>query len=154
MLLSRSRPGDAGISGFASDAYTQWDIQNARVTAIGESGTWEVISAEPGDYLLSNLAPGEYLLQVEAEGYSATLLPEAGQITTFVWPALCPLTGMAENPEEQSINPALAVSPNPSTGSAVIRRQSPLAGPVPIQVVDRCGRLMRAWSVRQSAEVK
>ncbi len=158
-LLRRLRPGDAGISGFVFDAYSQAAVQNARLTAIGESGTWEVRSTETGDYLLHNLAPGEYVLQVEAEGYSAVLLPEpilveADQITAFVWPALYPLAGTAEDLKQGRVGQRLEVTPNPFVGSTIISWQTPLTGPAQLQIVDNSGRVIHSWSVQQSTSVR
>lgn len=146
-LLRRCRPGDAGISGFVFDAYNQNGIANARLTAIGEDGTWEVLTDENGDYLVDGLVPGEYLLMVEADGYSTELLPEPvivepDMVTSLVWPGLFPLTGIAEGMSEARMS-NVEIVPNPATGATTVRWQVRTAGPVTLQVLDNAGRVVR-----------
>jgi len=151
-LLVHCRPGDAGIAGFVLDGNTQLEIPGALVKAIGEGGAWTQETNSSGDYLFDNLPPGEYLLETSAPDYTTELSYEpvlviADQITSFVSPAVYPLTGIVENPAPTGPHGLLlSVGPNPASGPCVVRWQVGRAGGTAVQVLDNAGRVVRTLS--------
>ncbi len=151
-LLAPTEPGQAGIAGFILDGASRLELAGATVRAIGASGEWLTTSGSSGDYLFDGLVPGDYLLEVSAPAYSTELTPEPtvvvqGQITSFVCPAVYPLSGMAENPAATRLsNVRLSVFPNPAAGHCQVRWQIERAGGIAVQVVDNAGRVVRNLS--------
>jgi protocatechuate 3,4-dioxygenase beta subunit len=145
--LARTRPLDAGISGFAYDGVSQTELPGAIVTATGPGGTAQALTDDFGDYLLTGLEPGEYTISVSGNGYLPGQFPEPvlvenEVISAFTSPAMYPLPAAQEpRPGASATALLLRVEPSPADARSIVSFSLPQAGAASLRVFDAAGRL-------------